>query len=155
MKIKRNALGTAQDRIPFKFQLKMKRNWSQAAQDRIWLVSIAISFENDKKLICGSRGHNLIRTSIENQNTLIEGRSTQRKSGWCSPGPNLINFYIHFHWRLKKIGLRQTTTESYSNFSWKLKKLGLRQPFTECDWFLFQFQLKMKGSSLEAPRARI
>ena len=45
---------TESDWFVFKFQMKMKGNWSGATQDRIWLISIWSSIENKRKLVSGS-----------------------------------------------------------------------------------------------------
>ena len=66
----------------FKFQLRMKGNWSGEAQDRIWLISIQISIQNERKLV------------------------------WGSPGQYLFDFYSNFNWQWTEIGLGQPGTES-------------------------------------------
>ena len=99
--------------------MKTKGNWSGTAQNRIWLIAIQFSVENNRKLV------------------------------WDSPGQNLIDFYLNFNWKLKEIGLRQPRTESkwfLFKFWLKIKEIGLGQPRTESDWFLFKFQTEIKGN---------
>ena len=76
-----------------------------ASQARIWLISIQISIENNRKLV------------------------------WDSPRQNLLDFYSHFNW--------------------KWKAIGLGQPKTESDWFLFKFQLKITGNPSGTAKDRI
>ena len=60
---------TASDWFQFRLQFKMKGNWSGTAHDWIWLISIQILIENERKLV------------------------------WDSPGQNLHDFYLNFNWK--------------------------------------------------------
>ena len=66
-----------------------------------------------------------IQILIENDSELV----------WDRPGQNLIVFYL--------------------NFNWKQLEIGLEQPNTESDWFVFKFELKMKGNRSGTAEARI
>ena len=137
----------------------MKLNSFKPPHDGTWLISIQISFENNRKLV------------------------------WDSPRQNLLDHYSHFNWKWNAIGLGQPKTERdwfllkfqlkmkgnwsgtaegriwmisvqtsienqrklvwdnpgqnlfdfYLNFNWKWKEIGLGQLRIESDWFLFEF----------------
>ena len=83
LKIERRWSGVAWFLFKFQLKMKMKENQSGAAWNRIWLISIQISIENERSFV------------------------------WESPGQNLIYLESSFHWKWQAIGLGQHRTGSH------------------------------------------
>ena len=68
------------------------------------------------------------------------------KGSQCSPGQNLIDFYLDFNWKRKEISLGQPRTDS-DLFLLKIQmKIKGNWSETESNWFLFKFEFKIKGN---------